>query len=53
MVEKSVYLSYLLQSYNIHDLKEICRDSEIKGYSNLKKQELISFIVDFYPEIEI
>ena len=53
MIENSLYLKYLLQSYNIPKLKEICKEYEIKGYSKLKKQELISFIIDNLSEEEI
>ncbi|MFW9971990.1 MAG: Rho termination factor N-terminal domain-containing protein [Candidatus Odinarchaeota archaeon] len=43
----------MLQGYNAPDLKSICKEYEIKGYSSLKKQELIHFIVDSLSEEEI
>jgi len=48
-----IYLNYLLQSLNINDLKQVCRDFELKGYSKLKKTELIGFILDSLAEEEI
>jgi len=38
------YLSYLLQSLTIPELKAICKDYSLRGYSNFKKQDLIEFI---------
>ncbi len=51
-VDNSKYLSYLLQSYTIPDLKIMCRTFNIKGYSNLKKQDLIQYIIDYLSEEE-
>jgi hypothetical protein len=52
-VDDKIYLSYLLQSLNVNELKQICRDFEIKGFSKLKKTELIDFILDSLAEEEI
>ena len=52
LILKSKKLNYLLQSYKIPDLKSICKHYEIKGYSSMKKQELINFIVDSLSEEE-
>ena len=52
-VYEKTYLSYLLQSLNINDLKQICRDFEIKGFSKLTKAKLIEFILDSLAEEEI
>ena len=52
-VDNQTYLNYLLQSLNVEDLKEICREFGIKGYSRLKKAELIDFIIDSLAEEEI
>jgi len=52
-VDDHTYLNYLLQSLNVDDLKDICRDFGIKGYSRLKKAELIEFIIDSLAEEEI
>ncbi|MFX1453816.1 MAG: hypothetical protein ACFFDB_00440 [Promethearchaeota archaeon] len=49
-VSDQVYLSYLLQIPNIEKLKQICRDREIKGFSNLNKPKLIEFIIDNLSE---
>jgi len=52
-VEDKIYLSYLLQSLNVDDLKQICRDFDIKGFSKLTKAKLIEFILDSLAEEEI
>lgn len=52
-VDDKTYLSYLLQSLNVNDLKQICRDFEIKGFSKLTKAKLIEFILDSLAEEEI
>ena len=46
------YLNFLLQFLNVDDLKQICRDFEIKGYSKFKKAKLIDFILDSLAEEE-
>ena len=46
-------LNYLLQSLNVKELKSICREFGLKGYSKLKKIELIQFILDSLSEEEI
>ncbi|MFX1571665.1 MAG: Rho termination factor N-terminal domain-containing protein [Promethearchaeota archaeon] len=51
-IDDRTYLNYLLQSLNVDDLKQICRDFEIKGFSKLKKSELIDFILDSLAEEE-
>ncbi|MFX1375723.1 MAG: Rho termination factor N-terminal domain-containing protein [Promethearchaeota archaeon] len=52
-IENKKYLYYLVQSLNVNDLKQICRDFEIKGYSKLKKSDLIEFILDSLSEEEL
>lgn len=52
-LDDKIYLNYLLQSLNINDLKQICRDFELKGYSKLKKTELVGFILDSLAEEEL
>ena len=47
------YMKYLLQSLNVDGLKQICRDFAIKGFSKLKKSELIEFILDSLAEEEL
>ncbi len=51
-IDDSNYLKYLLQYLNNDDLKQICRDFEIKGFSKFKKSELIDFILDSLAEEE-
>jgi len=43
-VKDDVYLNYLLLSLNKDDLKQICRDYYIRGYSHLKRDQLIEYI---------
>ena len=43
-VKDDVYLNYLLLSLNKDDLKQICRDYYIRGYSNLKRDRLIEYL---------
>ncbi|MBD3196534.1 MAG: hypothetical protein GF317_15850, partial [Candidatus Lokiarchaeota archaeon] len=45
-IDNRTYLTYLLPALNVKELKQICRDFKIKGYSRLKKAELIEFILD-------
>ena len=52
-LDDKIYLNYLLQSLNINDLKQICRDFELKGYSRIKKTELVDFILDSLAEEEL
>ena len=52
-IDNRKFLSYLLQYLNVEDLKQICRDFNIKGYSKLKKSELIEFVLDSLSEEEI
>jgi len=52
-LDDKTYLKYLLQYLNTDDLKQICRDFEIKGFSKLKKSELIDFILDSLAEEEL
>jgi len=52
-IDDRTYLNFLLQSLNVDDLKLICRDFEIKGFSKLKKSELIDFILDSLAEEEL
>ncbi|MFX0104787.1 MAG: Rho termination factor N-terminal domain-containing protein [Candidatus Hodarchaeota archaeon] len=51
-IDDRTYLKFLLQSLNVDDLKQICRDFEIKGFSKLNKSELIDFILDSLAEEE-
>jgi len=44
-IDTDEYLTILLQSLTIDQLKEICREKEIKGYSNYRKVDLITFII--------
>ena len=52
-LDDKIYLNYLLQSLNVNDLKQTCRDFELKGYSKLKKTELVDFILDSLAEEEL
>jgi hypothetical protein len=52
-IDDKTYLKYLLQSLNADELKQICRDFEIKGFSKFKKSELVDFILDSSAEEEL
>jgi hypothetical protein len=52
-IDNRKYFYYFLQSYTMEELKQICRDHEVKGYSKFKKDELIEFIKDSLSEEEI
>lgn len=52
-IDDRTYLNYLMQSLNVDALKQICRDFELKGYSRLKKLELIDFILDSLADEEL
>lgn len=45
ITDNSLYLNYLLQSYNLKELKELCKENTIKNFSNKKKQDLIEHII--------
>ena len=46
-------MKFLLQYLNVGDLKQICRDFEVKGFSSKKKSDLIDFINDSLAEEEL
>jgi hypothetical protein len=52
-LDDKTYLKYLFQSLGVDDLKQICRNFNIKGYSKLKKSEIIDFILDSLAEEEL
>ena len=52
-IDDRTYLSYLLQSFNIEKLKNTCKEFSIKGYSKLKKKDLVEFLLDSLSEEEI
>ncbi|MFX1481503.1 MAG: Rho termination factor N-terminal domain-containing protein [Promethearchaeota archaeon] len=52
-IDNRKYLNYLLQSLSVDKLKQVCRDFEIKGYSKLKKSDLVDFILDSLSEEEL
>jgi len=51
-IDDKTYLGLLLQSLNVDDLKQICRDFEIKGFSSLTKGKIVEFIIDSLSEEE-
>ena len=51
-IDNRTYLKYLLQYLNANELKQICRDSKIKGFSKFKKSELVEFLIDSFSEEE-
>ncbi|MFO7795005.1 MAG: Rho termination factor N-terminal domain-containing protein [Promethearchaeati archaeon] len=51
-VDNRTYLMYLMHSLNVNELKQVCRDFQLSGYSGLKKTDLIQFILDSLAEEE-
>ncbi|MHA1147162.1 MAG: hypothetical protein ACTSR8_02850 [Promethearchaeota archaeon] len=45
--------SRVLNTINAKELKEICRDHDLKGYSSLNKGKLIDFIIDNLPDEQL
>lgn len=52
-LDDKAYMKHLLQYLNVDDLKQICRDYGIKGFSKFKKSELSEFILDSLAEEEL
>lgn len=52
-VDNQVYLGYILQILLVNDLKEVCKEFEIRGYSKLSKQKIIEFLCDNLSQEEI
>ncbi|MFW9773621.1 MAG: Rho termination factor N-terminal domain-containing protein, partial [Candidatus Thorarchaeota archaeon] len=52
-IENKIFLNYLLQSLNLDELKQICRDYKIKGFSKWKKTELVENLLSFLSDEEI
>ena len=52
-LDDKTYMKHLLQYLNVNDLKQICRDFDIKGFSKFKKSELNEFILDSLAEEEL
>jgi len=52
-VDNQVYLRYILQTLRVNDIKEVCKEFEIRGYSKLSKQKIIEFLCDNLSQEEI
>ena len=52
-VDNRVFLGYILQSLRVNELKELCKEFEIKGYSKLSKQNEISYLCDNLSQEEM
>ena len=52
-IDNTTYLTYLLKYLNVNDLKQVCRDFDLKGFSRLKKDDLIEFILNSLAEEEM
>jgi len=52
-LDDKTYLKHLFQFLNVDELKQVCRDFEIKGFSKFKKSELLDFILDSIAEEEL
>ncbi|MFX1452915.1 MAG: hypothetical protein ACFFCM_18915, partial [Promethearchaeota archaeon] len=52
-IDDNTYLKYLLHTYNLKELKQTCKDFEIKGYSKYSKTDLIDFIIGSLSDEEV
>jgi len=52
-IDNQVYLGYILQTLRVKDLKEVCKEFKIRGYSKLSKQKIIEFLCDNLSQEEI
>lgn len=52
-IDNRTYLKYILHSLKVDELKQICRDYKVRGYSKYKKADLIEFILDSLAEEEM
>ncbi|MHA1301296.1 MAG: Rho termination factor N-terminal domain-containing protein [Candidatus Helarchaeota archaeon] len=52
-IDDKEYLKYLFQLLNLKELKQVCKDYGIKGYSKFKKADLIDFILGSMSDEEI
>ncbi|MFX0206042.1 MAG: SWIM zinc finger family protein [Candidatus Hodarchaeota archaeon] len=50
LIEDRVH--YLLSELTVPSLKDICRKKKLRGFSKLKKDDLVDFIVDYLVESE-
>ncbi|MBD3195903.1 MAG: hypothetical protein GF317_12650, partial [Candidatus Lokiarchaeota archaeon] len=46
------YLNYMLQSLSVKEIKKICRDYNVRGYSRFNRQGLINFTIQSLAEEE-
>lgn len=51
-IDDRTYLRYLLQAMTVKELKQICRNFHLRGYSKYTKVNLIEFILDSLAEEE-
>ena len=51
-IDDRTYLRYLLQAMTVKELKQICRNFHLRGYSKYTKVDLIEFILDSLAEEE-
>lgn len=51
-LDDRTYLRYLLQAMKVKELKQVCRNFHLRGYSKYSKIDLIEFILDSLAEEE-
>lgn len=52
-IDNQIYLKYILQTLRVKNLKELCKEFQIRGYSKLSKQKIISYLCDNLSQEEI
>jgi len=52
-IDNKTYSKYFLQALNVDELKQICRDFNIKGFSKWKKVDLIENIIGILSDEEL
>jgi hypothetical protein len=52
-VDDRTFLNYLLQSLSVEDVKQVCRDFDIRGFSRYSRSPLINFTLHSLSEEEV
>lgn len=51
-IDDRTFLKYLLQSLSLEDVKQVCRDYDIRGFSRYRRSPLINFTLNSLSEEE-
>ena len=52
-IDDHTFLKYLLQSLSVEDIKQVCRDFDIRGFSRYRRDPLIGFTLNSLSEEEV